>query len=148
LRRPLEGMLDDPLFAARQGTTDSELLFLLALQFGLEKNPLGAMFEAIDYVERLAARLHCEVLVRSTSAFSDGKTLYAVRYATDSKAPTLYAAPLGAGPGYCLVSEPLNDDVNAWIEIPSGSAIVLSDRGVEASPFGATPTYAGLAMAM
>jgi hypothetical protein len=24
----------------------------------------------------------------------------------------------------------------------------LSDRGVEASPFGATPTYAGLAMAM
>jgi predicted glutamine amidotransferase len=148
LRRPLESMLGDQLFSARHGTTDSELLFLLALQFGLEKDPLGAMFEAIDYVERLAARLHCEVLVRSTSAFSDGKTLYAVRYATDNKAPTLYAAPLGAGPGYCLVSEPLNDDVNSWIEIPSGSAIVLSDRGVEASEFGKARAQAAMAMAI
>ncbi|MGO8249134.1 pirin family protein, partial [Rhizobium johnstonii] len=53
-------------------------------------------------------------LLRFTAAFSDGKELYAIRYATDRKAPTLYASPVGAG--YCLVSEPLNDDVDAWAE--------------------------------
>ena len=113
LRRPMEAMLDDELFNARTGTTDSELLFLLALQFGLCQTPMAAMAETISFVEGLAEHITGSALVRFTAAFSDGKSLYAIRYATDRKAPTLYAAPLGAGQGYCLVSEPLNDDVDS-----------------------------------
>ncbi|SOC44288.1 glutamine amidotransferase [Rhizobium subbaraonis] len=135
LRRPMETMLDNDLYAARTGATDSELLFLLALQFGLAHDPLTAIAEAISFVERLAQHLERKVLVRFTAALSDGKTLYAIRYATDDRAPTLYAAPMGGTGGYCLVSEPLNDDTEAWVEIPDGSAVVLGEDGVDVRLF-------------
>ncbi|WEX88380.1 class II glutamine amidotransferase [Sinorhizobium garamanticum] len=135
LRRPMENMLDDEFYAARTGTTDSELLFLLALQFGLDRDPVGACAEALGFVERLAVHLGRPVLVRFTAAFSNGHDLYAVRYASDRKAPTLYAAPMGPDGGYCLVSEPLNDD-NAWAEIPDGSAVIVGENGVDVRLFG------------
>ena len=136
LSRPLESMLNDQLYAGRLGSTDSELLFLLAMQFGMEHDPIGALAEAISHIERLAIRLNLEPLVRCTAAFSDGERLFGVRYATDDKAPTLFAAPMGKGQGYCLVSEPLNNDASSWVEIPSGSAVILSDDGVQAVHFG------------
>ena len=135
LRRPLETMLDNDLYASRSGSTDSELLFLLAMQFGLERDPLGAISETLAFVERLADHLERKVLVRFTAAFSDGRTLYAVRYATDFHAPTLYAAPMGSKGGYCLVSEPLNDETETWVEIPDGSAVVLGENGVDVRIF-------------
>lgn len=133
LRRPMEAMLDDRLFHARSGTTDSELLFLLAMQFGLATNPISAVAQTIGFVEGLSLHLTGSVLVRFTAAFSDGKLLYAVRYATDRKAPTLYASPVGSG--YCLVSEPLNDDTDARREIPDGSSVMIDDTGVQVTPF-------------
>ena len=120
---------------APSGSTDSELLFLLAMQFGLERDPLGAISETLAFVERLADHLERKVLVRFTAAFSDGRTLYAVRYATDFHAPTLYAAPMGSKGGYCLVSEPLNDETETWVEIPDGSAVVLGENGVDVRIF-------------
>lgn len=136
LRRPMEAMLDNDLYTSRTGSTDSELLFLLALQFGLEHDPLGAMAETLAFVERLSEHLELKTLVRFTAAFSDGHDLYAVRYASDWRAPTLYAAPMGPSGGYCLVSEPLNDDDNAWVEIPDGTAVIVGENGVDVRLFG------------
>lgn len=135
LRRPMEAMLDDELFNARTGTTDSELMFLLALQFGLCQTPMAAMAETISFIEGLSENITGSALIRFTAAFSDGKSLYAIRYATDRKAPTLYAAPLNGGKGYCLVSEPLNDDVDAWAEIPNGSAVTVTSDGIDVGVF-------------
>ncbi|MGZ2382972.1 class II glutamine amidotransferase [Rhizobium leguminosarum] len=133
LRRPMEAMLDDDLFNARGGTTDSELMFLLALQFGLREAPIAAIAEMIGFIEDLAENTIGSVLLRFTAAFSDGKALYAVRYATDRRAPTLYASPVGKG--YCLVSEPLNDDGDAWAEIPNGSAVTVGVGGIDVADF-------------
>jgi glutamine amidotransferase len=139
IRRPMEAMLSDELFQARTGTTDSELLFLLALQFGLDADPIGAMEKAIAEVEQLSLDAMGEVLVRFTAAFSNGHELYAVRYATDHKPPTLFAAPMGGTgserTGYCLVSEPLNDETDTWVEIPDGSAVKVADEGMQALLF-------------
>lgn len=135
IRRRMEAYLSDDLFHVRTGTTDSEMLFLLALQMGLEHDPLTAMAKAIATVEALAREHEVSPLVRFTAAFSDGASLYAVRYATDSKPPTLYAAPMGGNAGYCLVSEPLNDDVDAWTEIAGGSAVTVSSSGLVISSF-------------
>ena len=135
LRRPMESMLDDEHFNARAGSTDSELLFLLALQFGLRERPIAAMAEAVGFVERISRHLTGTARVRFTAAFSDGRTLYAVRYATDAHAPTLFAAPMGGKGGYCLVSEPLNDETDTWVEIPAGSAVILDSRGLDAAKF-------------
>jgi glutamine amidotransferase len=135
----MEALLSDELFSARTGTTDSEMLFLLALQFGLDDDPLGAMEQAIAEVERLSIAKAGEVLVRFTAAFSNGRDLYAVRYATDHRPPTLYASPMGgaggARTGYCLVSEPLNDDIDSWEEIPDGSAVKVTADGIRAMLF-------------
>jgi predicted glutamine amidotransferase len=146
LRRSLETMLPDELYAARTGTTDSELIFLLALHFGLEQAPLVAFREAISFIERLAMHLGVEARVRFTSAFSDGDKLYAVRYATDENAPTLYASTMGLEGGYCLVSEPLDGNRQSWMSIPDGSAVVIGADGLEVSVF-ATGTGADMAAA-
>ncbi len=135
VRRAMEGMLCDELFHARAGTTDSELLFLLSLQLGLAAEPFRAMEKMIATVEELSLQRSGEALVRFTAAFSDGRQLFAVRYATDQKPPSLFAAPLGGNRGYCLVSEPLNDDTDAWVEIPNGSAVMVNDQGYEVSVF-------------
>ena len=134
LRRPLEALLDDRLYAARVGTTDSELLFLLALHFGLERQPVAAIETMLRHVEAEALRLGFETVIRFTAAFSDGESLYAVRYASDRKAPTLYSAPLGRG--RCLVSEPLNDDRDAWVAIPDGSVVRVANDALSIEPFG------------
>lgn len=135
LRRSLEQLLDDQHFSARSGCTDSELLFLLAMQYGMQERPLEAMAEVIGYVEKLSLDMIGSARVRFTAAFSDGKSLYAVRYSTDAFAPTLYAGPMGPDGGYCLVSEPLNDDTESWVEIPAGSAVILSDDGLNVANF-------------
>lgn len=135
IRRRMEAMLSDKLFHARTGTTDSELLFLLALEFGLDSDPQGAIARAIATVEDLSAELCEEVLVRFTAAFSNGNDLYAVRYATDDRPPTLYAAPLGDASSYCLVSEPLNDEIDRWAEIPNGSIVVVGHSGIVVDGF-------------
>ncbi|MBB4009530.1 class II glutamine amidotransferase [Allorhizobium taibaishanense] len=135
LRRAMEGMLDDEYFNARTGSTDSELLFLLAMQFGMKQRPVAAMAEAVGFAERLSLELVGTARVRFTAAFSDGNTLYAVRYSTDAFAPTLYAGPMGTSGGHCLVSEPLTDDGDAWTEIPPGSAVMLNDKGLTVTVF-------------
>jgi glutamine amidotransferase len=139
IRRQMEALLSDELFHARTGTTDSELLFLLALQFGLDADPIGAMERAIAEVERQSLSVSDEVLVRFTAAFSNGRDLYAVRYATDHRPPTLYASPMGGAhgtqSGYCLVSEPLNDETDTWVEIPDGSAVKVTAQGMQALLF-------------
>ncbi len=69
-------MLDDELFNARSGTTDSELMFLLALQFGLRDAPIAAMAEMVSFVEGLAENILGGAHLRFTAAFSDGRSLY------------------------------------------------------------------------
>lgn len=135
IRRRLEAHLSDELFHARSGTTDSELLFLLSLQMGMAQDPIGGVSRAISLVQGHAAEQGANPLVRFTAAFSDGKSLFAVRYASDQRPPTLFAAPMGAEGGYCLTSEPLNDDGDSWTEIPAGTAVTVTDAGLSTASF-------------
>lgn len=149
LERQLEARLSDPLYAARQGSTDSELLFLLALEFGLDQDPKAALEGALAFVLSEAAVLGLNPLIRFTAACSDGEALYCVRYATDRYAPTLYSAPMAAeekGEGYCLVSEPFDGDISRWTAIPSGSFVRVSADGLATTQF--TPRFQDQAVAV
>ena len=137
LERRLEARLSDALYSERKGSTDSELLFLLALEFGLEDDPKPALEAALGFVLCEAIALGISPLIRFTAALSDGTALYCVRYATDRHAPTLYSGamcPL-TGDGHCLVSEPFDEDAGRWSEIPSASFVTVSDRGIAVEPF-------------
>ena len=51
LRRQIEMAIPDDLFRHRQGTTDSEVIFLLMLANGLEDDPLGAYRKTMTFIE-------------------------------------------------------------------------------------------------
>ena len=133
LERRLEAHLSNMLYQRRQGATDSELLFLLALQFGLARDPYGAVSAAIALVAEEAANLGIEPVIRATLAFSEGEAIYATRFASDGAAPSLY---LREGPdGISLVSEPLDAHEPGWREIAPQSFLTLDERGVSLRPF-------------
>ncbi|PWW00128.1 glutamine amidotransferase [Hoeflea marina] len=142
IRRPMEAALSDKHYRARHGSTDSELLFLLALEFGLDENPAAAFAAAIRLALAESARAGVKELIRFTAAFSDGEALYAIRYATDAHAPTLYSAPMCGGLGHCLVSEPFQDADAKWHEIPAGSMVTLTAGGMSSARFSPLQTEA------
>src|SRR5882672_7060519 len=51
IRRRLEALIPDELYNARAGTTDTEVLFLIALGNGLETEPIQAMAKTIGLVQ-------------------------------------------------------------------------------------------------
>jgi glutamine amidotransferase len=128
LRRELEARLPDALYAARSGTTDSELLFLL-LMARIEAGE-EVIAAATQVLKTVAACMHEAGVtgpLRFTAALTDGRTLYAFRTANDAKPPSLY---LGAQAGGTVVaSEPLDDD-GTWRAVPDDHAVVIDDRGV------------------
>ena len=135
LRRPLQALLSDELFNAQRGSTDSELLFLLAMNNGLDQEPKAALVKTVDQVEALARQIGLEPLIRLTAAFSNGERLFAVRYSSDAISPTLYVSRSLADGGICVVSEPLDDRGNAWLPIGTNRFVEIASQEIIQSAF-------------
>ena len=133
-RRDADMAIPEELYAHRKGATDSEALFLLALAEGLETDPQGALARAVSRLERLARDKGALPYIRLTAAFSDGQRLYAVRYATDEHAPTLYHRWNDRLQGRAVVSEPLEAD-GGWQRIESGRLCIFEGETVVELPF-------------
>lgn len=125
LRRKLEALLPDALYAHKHGSTDSELMFLLMLHFGLDHDPVQALTQMVETVREVALSAGITPFIRLTAAFSDGGTLYAVRYASDIYAPTLYTAKMANSSGICVVSEPLDGVAANWMAVPRNSFVTI-----------------------
>ena len=54
------------LFPEIEGTADSELLFHLALTFGLEENPIRGLERMAGFVERLGAEVCAKPAIGQT----------------------------------------------------------------------------------
>ncbi len=133
LRQRLDGMIPSDCYEDRFGATDSEAIFLIAAGDGLDDSPIGAMERAVGRVETLA-RAHGETPhMRFAACWSDGQTLFAARYASDSFAPSLFYRI--QPDGVILCSEPLDDETEAWIGIGPGVALKTDGRSVELSTF-------------
>lgn len=118
IKRQLEHEIPDALYAHRHGTTDSEVLFLLMLANGLDRDPVGAVWRTLSLVEHHMRRAGIEEPLRITAAFTRGDRVHAVRYATDAAPPTLYTKPMTDREGTLIVSEPLDDTREDWTAIP------------------------------
>ncbi|RWD27819.1 MAG: class II glutamine amidotransferase [Mesorhizobium sp.] len=143
IRRGLENSLSDAVYDRRSGSTDSELFFLLMIDEGLSRDPHGAATRAANRVLDASRRAGLDPALKLTAAFSDGKALYAVRYATDDHAPTLYTSAFGRG--RCIVSEPFDREGGEWQTIPPSSFVTIARDGMVVRPF--TPALAELALA-
>lgn len=152
VRRDLSMAIDPSLFDALKGSTDSEVLFHVALTFGLEDEPIAALERTVGLVEKLAAERGIPNALQASFGVSDGTRLWAVRYATDAVPRTLFhsadAATVQAihpenervrrmREGDCVVlSEPFSDMPGAWIEIPPSTALTVGAGGErEQRPF-------------
>jgi predicted glutamine amidotransferase len=151
LRRDLLLAVDPSLFNDITGSTDSELLFHLALTFGLEHDPPAAMEQAVGFVESQARERGVENPIQGTFGISDGERLWAVRYSSAHASRTLYTSAevdalrrlhpenerlqqLSEG-DRVVVSEPLSDLPGAWIETPESTTLVIADGELAHRPF-------------
>jgi predicted glutamine amidotransferase len=142
LRRDLVLAVDPRLFVHIEGTTDSELLFFLALTFGLDDEPLPALERMVGFVEATAGRQEVAEPLQMTAGLSDGERLYAVRYASGEVVPnSLYVShdvrdvrllyPEDerfrhvSDEARAVVSEPLASLPGLWREVPPSSALVV-----------------------
>jgi predicted glutamine amidotransferase len=154
LRRDLVLAVDPELFARLEGTTDSELMFLLALTFGLDEEPLPALERMAGTIEATGRRHGVADPLQMTLGVSDGERLYAVRYASGTTEPnSLYVS--NDARDVCLlypeverlqhlsdearavVSEPLADLPGLWREVPPSTALIVQPGAYEQLPFAA-----------
>ena len=133
LRQKLDAMIPPNCYAHRQGATDSEAIFLLAVGMGLDADPIGAMARAVGRVEGLSREIGMLPHMRFAACWTDGKTLYAARHASDRFAPSLFFRKYKNGT--IVSSEPLDDDRSAWNEVAPGTAIAVGSDWVEQMSF-------------
>jgi glutamine amidotransferase len=133
LRRRIENLIPDGVYANRAGTTDSEAIFLIA-RARARGGDLVAAFESTLAEIKSMMDEHgvCEAL-RFTAAVTDGRDLHAFRWSCDSKAPTLYWRQ--EADNLIIVSEPLDDLRDQWTPVPQGHVLSARDGGVEVRPF-------------
>lgn len=134
-RRAGEMLIPDALYPQRKGATDSEALFLLAVAEGLEAGPRAALERAAAQFIRLSREKGTTPHLRMTAALSDGQRLFAVRYATDDAAPSLWHRWSDTRGGRAVVSEPLEADEADWQEIPPASFCTFDGEAVTVEPF-------------
>ncbi|WP_166415672.1 class II glutamine amidotransferase [Cochlodiniinecator piscidefendens] len=134
-RKHADMLIPDDLYKYRKGATDSEVMFLLALGAGLETDPVAAMQSAIGQLEALSRKHGVKPHMRVSAAFSDGETLYAIRYSSDHITPSVYYRFSETHGGWAVVSEPLEHDEEGWEALPPGNILVLNKAGAQQFSF-------------
>jgi len=151
VKRDLTVAVDPELYPEIEGTTDSELMFHLALTFGLEDDPPQAVARTIGLVESVGHEHGVQFPFQGTIATSDGERVWAFRYSSEGKSRSLFFSTdvraLRAlypdnellrdldDESRLVVSEPLGDLPGAWNEVPESSYGVIQPGQDEMHPF-------------
>ena len=151
MRRDLMLAVDPDLFNDFEGSTDSEVLFRLALSFGLEDDPIEALEQAVGFVEATATRHGIENCVQASIGLSDGVRLWAIRYSTEGRSRTLFASADASAlrqlhpenarvqqlrdEDRVVISEPFGELPGAWEELPEATVLIVQPGADEKRPF-------------
>ena len=155
VKRDLLMAVEPSLYPHMEGSTDTEMLFFLALTFGLTDDPPAAVARAVGLVEDVGRRHGVEYPVHMTVATSDGEAIWVFRYSSEKATSSLYYSAdsdqvrklypeldvldrLG-GDARFIVSEPLRDLPGAWNEVPEGSWALVRGGQNEIQPFEPVP---------
>ena len=152
LRRDLMLAVDPELFGEIEGSTDTEVVFHLALTLGLTDDPVAALERTVGVIEAAARSRGVADPVQATFGVADGNSIWAVRYASDGHARSLFAsADVDAvqrlypdnsrlrrlsPDDRLIVSEPFSDLPGVWSEVPEATALTVRRGGtLEQRPF-------------
>jgi glutamine amidotransferase len=151
VKRELALAVDESLYPQMEGSTDSEMLFYLALTFGLEENPPAAVERMVGHVEEVGHRHGTEHPIQMTIGTTDGSSVWAFRYSSEGKSRSLYYSTdmrsvremyperprlqEASDETRLIVSEPIVDLPGAWNEVPESSYGVVRDGEDELHEF-------------
>lgn len=151
IKRDLIMAVEPDLFASIKGSTDSEVMFYLALSLGLADDPFEAVERMAGLVEMTAESHGVENPLRMSVAASDGERLWVFRYSSEGNSPSLFYStdvptlrelypgnPRLEGvsdEARIVVSEPLSELPGVWNEIPEASCGVVDAGLYEQRPF-------------
>ena len=155
MKRDLVLAVDPSLFSHIMGTTDTEVLFHLALTFGLDDDPPQALARAIGLVEAHGHAQNVDYPFQGTIATTNGDSLWVFRYSSQGRSRSLFFTrdvPTlreqypdreilreVSDDTRLVVSEPIGDLPGAWIEMPEASYGIVSKAGDQLLPFAPTP---------
>jgi predicted glutamine amidotransferase len=141
LRRELILAVDPELFPFIEGSTDSELMFYLALTLGLREDAPGAVERMVGLVEQVGRAHGVADPMQMTVATSNGERVWAFRYSSAGRSRSLfYSTDLTtltqlhpdvprlqevSVESRIIVSEPLGDLAGAWNTVPESSYGVI-----------------------
>lgn len=143
VKRELSLAVDPTLFADIAGSTDSELMFYLALTFGLDQDPVRAVELMTGFIEEVARGHGIPDPIQMTIATTDGRRLWVFRYSSEGNSRSLFFSTALATlramypenrrlqqvseHTRIVVSEPLGELVGAWQPVPESSYGVIHD---------------------
>jgi Predicted glutamine amidotransferase len=143
--------IDPELFPSIEGSTDSEVLFFLALTFGLELTPVTALERMVGFVEDVGRKHGVAEPLNMTVCATDGEQIVTVRYSSERRSRSLFhstsfpSARTVSGrsahrtavgeDAFLVLSEPLSDLPGWWEEIPECTAVVARGGEIEQYPF-------------
>ncbi|MBT2470651.1 class II glutamine amidotransferase [Streptomyces sp. ISL-66] len=139
LQRDLCMAVDPALFPSIEGSTDSEVMFYLAVTFGLDQDVPGAVARMAGFVERLGKEHGVPEPLQMTVAVSDGERVWAFRYSSRGESRSLFYSSRAETVRHLeldylsevsdatriVVSEPLGGLPGVWNEVPEASYVVV-----------------------
>jgi predicted glutamine amidotransferase len=137
VKRDLVLAVDPSLYPFIEGSSDTEVMFFLALTFGLEDDPPGAMESAVGLIEEIGRAHDVEHPIQMTVATTNGENLWAFRYSSERNSRSLFYSTdvptlkevhpeveilaRVSDESRLVVSEPVRDLPGAWNEVPESS---------------------------
>ncbi|MFN6100391.1 MAG: class II glutamine amidotransferase, partial [Burkholderiales bacterium] len=122
----------------REGTTDSEALFLVALSKGLIHDPIAAIQATLRDVTKIMERHQADEPMRISCALSNGREIWAFRYSSDDQSPSMYfgsphtrASDTGTNPITTIASEPSDSDAAHWFKVEERTGVHWTEHGLE-----------------
>ena len=153
VKRDLTMAISEELFPEIRGSTDSEIMFYLALTFGLQEDVMLGIARMVGFVEEVGFSKGIQYPIRMTLGIADGERVYGVRYSTEHSSQSLFhlrsvAALREFAPpelrdrleqyadgDRAIVSEPLTELAGPWKEVPESTFLTVADGEIHHEPF-------------
>ncbi|MFI1996377.1 class II glutamine amidotransferase [Actinoplanes sp. NPDC020271] len=151
LKRDLLLAVDPRLFPTIEGSTDSEVMFHLALTFGLRDRPVAAVERMAGLVEAVGRTHGVPDPLQMTVGTTDGDRVWCFRYSSEGRSRSLYYSTETTAlqrlypenpqlqrlseETRLVVSEPLGELEGAWQPVPESSYGVIQKGADELGHF-------------
>jgi glutamine amidotransferase len=151
IRRDLLMEIDPKYIPELMGSADSELMFYLALTYGLETEPLRALERTVGLIEKLGREAGVEHPIQMSVGVADGKTLWSVRYSSQGESRSLFyntdiadlrlLYPEEKDLEYIqddarvIASEPLGELPGVWNPVSEATSVIVANGTIDLVPF-------------